>query len=321
MKPYVFIAKPIPPEVEQMIGEHCRYDIWKEDTISKEELYEKMKDAEGLLTSGTAIDSDLLDHAPKLKVVSNNSVGYDNFNIEEMKRRGVVGTHTPYTLDDTVADLAFSLILSSARRVAELDRFIRAGKWGTVEEESLFGMDVHHQTLGIIGMGRIGEQAAKRAKFGFDMDVLYYNRNRKPDAEKELGVTYADLDTLLKTSDFVLLITPLTDETYHMIGEREFKMMKDTAFFVNISRGKTVDEKALIRALQEGWIKGAGLDVFEKEPIGEDNPLLQLENVTLLPHIGSATAKIRLNMFKQAAQNMIDAVYGKTPKNLTKEFQ
>lgn len=138
MKPYVFIAKPIPPEVEQMIGEHCRYDIWKEDTIPKEELYEKMKDAEGLLTSGTAIDRDLLDHAPKLKVVSNNSVGYDNFNIEEMKRRGVVGTHTPYTLDDTVADLAFSLILSSARRVAELDRFVRAGKWGTVEEESLF---------------------------------------------------------------------------------------------------------------------------------------------------------------------------------------
>ena len=194
-----------------------------------------MKDAEGLLTSGTAIDSDLLDHAPKLKVVSNNSVGYDNFNIEEMKRRGVVGTHTPYTLDDTVADLAFSLILSSARRVAELDRFVRAGKWGTIEEESLFGMDVHHQTLGIIGMGRIGEQAAKRAKFGFDMDVLYYNRSRKPDAEKELGVTYADLDTLLKTSDFVLLITPLTDETYHMMGEREFKLMKDTACFVNIS--------------------------------------------------------------------------------------
>lgn len=166
MKPFVFITKPIPEEIESFIGEHCRYEIWQEDTLPNDVLFEKLKEAEGLLTSGTSgpsINRELLKHAPKLKVVSNQSVGYDNFDIEAMKERGVVGTHTPYTLDDTVADLAFSLILSSARRVAELDRFVRAGKWGTVEEEALFGVDVHHQTLGIIGMGRIGEQAARRA--------------------------------------------------------------------------------------------------------------------------------------------------------------
>lgn len=258
MKPFVFITKPIPEEIEAFIGEHCRYEVWQEDTLPSDVLFEKLKEAEGLLTSGTSgpsINRELLEHAPKLKVVSNQSVGYDNFDIEAMKERGVVGTHTPYTLDDTVADLAFSLILSSARRVAELDRFVRAGKWGTVEEEALFGIDVHHQTLGIIGMGRIGEQAARRAKFGFDMEVLYHNRHRKQETEDSIGVKYAELDTLLEQSDFILLITPLTDETYHMIGEREFKLMKNSAIFVNISRGKTVDEKALIRALQEGWIR------------------------------------------------------------------
>ncbi|MCY7786312.1 2-hydroxyacid dehydrogenase [Bacillus inaquosorum] len=324
LKPFVFITKPIPEEIEAFIGEHCCYEIWQEDTLPNDVLFEKLKDAEGLLTSGTSgpsINRELLEHAPKLKVVSNQSVGYDNFDIEAMKERSVVGTHTPYTLDDTVADLAFSLILSSARRVAELDRFVRAGKWGTVEEEALFGIDVHHQTLGIIGMGRIGEQAARRAKFGFDMDVLYHNRHRKQEIEDSIGVKYAELDTLLEQSDFILLITPLTDETYHMIGEREFKKMKDSAIFVNISRGKTVDEKALIRALQEGWIRGAGLDVYEEEPVAKDNPLLKLDNVTLLPHIGSATAKVRFNMCKQAAENMVSAIQGNTPKNLTREFQ
>lgn len=256
MKPHIFVAKPLPAAFEDMLKEHCTYEVWQsKDPIPRDLLFEKLQEADGLLTSGTKIDQDLLDHAHQLKVVSNNSVGYDNFDLEAMRQRGVIGTHTPYTLDHTVADLAFSLILSSARRIAELDRFIRKGKWTKfVQEEDIFGIDVHHQTLGIIGMGRIGEQVAKRAAHGFDMNVLYHNRSRNEKAESAYGAVYCALDDLLKQADIIVLITPLTDETYHMIGERELKLMKPTALFVNISRGKTVDEKSLIQALQEGWM-------------------------------------------------------------------
>ncbi|MFP7341646.1 2-hydroxyacid dehydrogenase [Bacillus safensis] len=322
MTPHIFVAKPLPASFEEMLKEHCTYEVWQsKDPIPRDMLFEKLQHADGLLTSGTKIDQELLDHAPKLKVVSNNSVGYDNFDIEAMRQRGVIGTHTPYTLDHTVADLAFSLILSSARRIAELDRFIREGKWTKfVQEEEIFGIDVHHQTLGIIGMGRIGEQVAKRAAHGFDMNVLYHNRSRNEKAESTYGAVYCALDDLLKQADIIVLITPLTEETYHMIGERELKLMKQTALFVNISRGKTVDEKSLIQALQEGWIKGAGLDVYEQEPLQEDHPFKKMNNVTLAPHIGSATETTRDLMLKRAIHNVIHGIDGKAPVDLVKEL-
>lgn len=322
MKPYVYATKILPKEIQELIEESCTLGMWEgKESISKEALYENVKEAKGLITSGTPIDKELLDHAPSLKVVSNYSVGYDNFDLDEMAKRNVVGTHTPYTLDNTVADLAFALILSSARRISELDRYIRNGKWVEKDSKEIFGTDVHHQTLGIIGMGRIGEAVAKRAKFGFDMEVLYHNRNRKPEAEEKFGVIYQSLDDLLKKSDFVLMITPLTEETYHMIGKEEFKKMKSSAHFINVSRGKTVDEEALIEALTNGTIAGAGLDVFQQEPINEDNPLLEMENVTLAPHIGSATEIVRLNMFKQAAKNTIEVVHGRKAPNPVKELK
>jgi gluconate 2-dehydrogenase len=315
MKPNVYITLPIPEKVEHFIAEHCEIRKWNEDhLIPRKVLLDELSDVEGLLTSGGKIDAELLDHAPNLKIVSNMSVGYNNFDIDAMKKRNVVGTNTPYVLDETVADLAFGLILSAARRIPELDHLVKEGKWeATSNEKEFFGIDVHSSTLGIIGMGRIGEAIARRARFGFNMDVLYYNRNRKPEAEQELGVDYRDFETLLKESDYVLLMTPLTPETLHLMGENEFRLMKKSAFFINVSRGQTVDEQALIRALQNKEILGAGLDVFYKEPVEPDNPLLKMPNVVTVPHIGSATNQTRFDMSMRAAENLVAVVTGKNP--------
>lgn len=315
MKPKVYVTLPITVEVEKYLTKYCDIHKWEEeDPIQREELLGKIADVDGLFTTGGRIDEELLKHAPHLKVVSNVSVGYNNFDLEAMKKRGVIGTHTPYVLNAAMADLTFGLMLTTARRISELDSFIKAGKWEpTKDDEQFFGMDVHNSTLGIIGMGRIGEVIAKRAKFGFDMDVLYYNRNRKPEVERTLDIEYRDLDTLLATSDFVVLLTPLTDTTYQLIGAKEFKLMKNSAVFVNVSRGQTVDEQALIQALQNNEIYGAGLDVFEKEPVEKDNPLLCMPNVVTTPHIGTATAKTRDAMSMRAAENLVAVLTGKPP--------
>src|SRR5690625_4912792 len=223
-----------------------------------------------------------------------------------MKKRNIIGTHTPNVLNDTVADLTFGLMLATARRIAEWDTYLKNGKWErTKSDEPFFGLDVHHKTLGIIGMGRIGEVIAKRARFGFDMSVQYYNRNQKVDVEQKLGITYSDLDVLLATSDFVVLLTPLTDETYQLIGEREFKLMKETAIFVNVSRGKTVDEQALIQALQNKEIYGAGLDLFEKEPILIDNLLLRMPMVVTLSCYDVAKAQTRYDEVMLVPENVV----------------
>lgn len=317
MKPKVYITLPIEAEVEEYIVEHCNIRKWEgDDPITRERLLQEISDVDGLFTSGGRIDEELLNHAPNLKVVSNVSVGHNNFDLKAMERRHVIGTHTPYVLNDTMADLTFGLMLATARRISELDAFVKAGKWEpTKDDEKFFGVDVHGSTLGIIGMGRIGEVIAKRAKFGFDMDVLYYNRNQKPEVEQELGIKYSDLESLLTTSDFVVLLTPLTDETYQLIGAKEFKLMKKSAIFINVSRGQTVDEQALIEALENNEIYGAGLDVFEKEPIEKDNPLLRMSNVVSVPHIGSATIKTRDAMSMRAAENLVAVLTGKAPIN------
>ncbi len=315
MKPNVYITLPIPEEVENYIAKFCTIRKWAEDKpIPREVLLEELADIEGLYTTGGSIDDELLGHAPHLKVVSNVSVGYNNFNLAAMKKRNVIGTNTPYVLDETVADLAFALILATGRRIPELDRLVKEGNWGhTKDDKEFFGVDVHSSTLGIIGMGRIGEAIARRAKFGFNMDVLYYNRNRKPEVEERLAVQYENLESLLEKSDYVLLMTPLTPETKHLIGEKEFKRMKDTAIFINVSRGQTVDEQAMIQALQNKKIAAAGLDVFYNEPVERDNPLLKMDNVVTVPHIGSATQRTRDAMAMRAAENLVAVVTGKEP--------
>lgn len=322
MKPSVYMDSPIPGEVEAYIAEHCSIDKWEDTTpIPRSILLEKVANVDGLLTAGTKIDAELLEHAPHLKVVSSISVGYNHFDLPAMKQRGVIGTNTPHVLNDTVADLAFALLLGTARRVAELDRYVKEGQWKTGDGVKLFGRDVHHAKLGIIGMGRIGEAVARRAKFGFEMDVLYYNRSRKPEAEEKLGVRYAELNELLSVSDFVVLLAPLTAETTKLIGRNEFQLMQPTSIFINISRGQTIDEIALIEALQAGTIAAAGLDVYEKEPIDTDHPFLTMPNVLTLPHVGSATSQTRFDMAMLAAQNLIHALTGQTPPCLVEELK
>lgn len=315
MKPKIFTTLPINNEVESYLKEYCDIRQWKgEGPVTRQTLLKEIADVEGLYTSGVPIDEELLSYAPKLRVVSNMSVGYNNFDLDAMKKRNVIGTNTPYVLDETVADLTFALMLSTARRIAELDKLVKEGKWmPSKDDKEYFGIDVHHTTLGIIGMGRIGEAIARRAKLGFNMEVIYHNRNQKPHIENELGITYCDFDSLLKQSDFVVLMTPLTDETFQLIGEREFKLMKDSAVFINVSRGQTVDEKALIKALQNKEIYGAGLDVFEQEPIEKDNPLLEMDNVVTVPHIGSATKQTRDAMAMRAAKNLVHALTNEGP--------
>lgn len=320
MKPKILVTQQVTKEVVDYLKAHCEVRKWAgQRTMPAAILARELKEVAGLYTTADQVekvDEKLLNGAPNLKVVSNVSVGYNNFDVEAMRKKNVIGTNTPNVLDETVADLAFGLILSTARRIVELDRFVKAGKWtNDTLYSDVWGQDVHGATLGIVGMGRIGEAIAKRAKFGFDMNILYHNRTRKPHAEQKYEAKYCSLAELLQTSDYVLLMLPLTDETYHIIGEKEFKLMKNSAIFINVSRGKTVDEKALIQALTEGQIHAAGLDVFDEEPTNPNNPLLKLSNVVTVPHIGSATEKTEAEMAMCAAENLVAVLTGKEPKN------
>lgn len=265
------------------------------------------------------MDQKLLDQAPQLKVVSNISVGYDNLDLAELSERRIVATNTPEVLNDTVADTVMGLMLSTARRIPELDHWVKTGQWKANIESEWFGVDVHHKVLGIIGLGGIGAAVAQRANLGFGMDILYHNRSRNEEAEQKYGATYCSMNELLEKSDFVCLMIPHTPQTEKMIGKREFEIMKNSAIFINCSRGKTVDEEALIHALQTGEISGAGLDVFTKEPIDMDHPLLNMKNVVTTPHIGSATNETRFKMAMLAAENLVTGLRGETPPNLIKQ--
>ena len=275
-----------------------------------------LKHAEGIVGLALPVDKELLKHAPKLKIVSNNSTGFNNLSLDEMTTRGVMGTNTPGVLEDTTADAIFGILLAAARRIPEMDQFVRTGNWKQHLTRKEYAMDVHHKTLGIIGMGKIGSLIAKRGHFGFDMDILYHNRTVNLETEEKYNAVFCSLDTLLKESDFVCLMTPLTPETENLIGEREFKLMKKSAIFVNGSRGKTVDEQALIEALRTNEIHGAALDVFQNEPITADHPLLQYPNVVTTPHIGSSTYETELKMARLAVENLEAGLSGKCPKNL-----
>ncbi|MGN1387488.1 MAG: 2-hydroxyacid dehydrogenase [Bacillus sp. (in: firmicutes)] len=317
MKQKVVSYKKLPAEVDHYMREHC--DLIVFDKVTKENYdafcYE-LKDAIGIIGADLKIDDELLKHAPLLKVSATISVGYDNFDIPALSRRGVMATNTPGVLNETTADTMFGLIIATARRFTELDTYVKSGQWKRPVGRRHFGLDVHHKTLGIIGMGGIGTAIAKRAHLGFDMNILYHNRTRNEKAEQLYSATYCDLEELLKKSDFVCLMTPLTPETEKLMGAKEFKMMKETAFFINGSRGRTVDEAALIAALQNKEIAGAGVDVFEEEPTPADNPLLKMEHVVTLPHIGSATLQTRTDMCMFAAENVVAALKGERPPAL-----
>ncbi|WP_089968200.1 2-hydroxyacid dehydrogenase [Lihuaxuella thermophila] len=315
MKPNVYITRKIPEPALARLREACDISMWEEEDIPvpREILEREITKADGLFCLLTeTIDEALLEKAEKLRVISQMAVGYNNIDVHAASRRGIVVTHTPGVLTETTADLTFALLLATARRLVEAEHFLRRGEWKTWSPMLLTGRDVFGATLGIIGLGRIGEAVARRAK-GFDMKVLYYNRNRKPEAEKSLGVIYTDLDSLLQESDFVCVLTPYTPQTRDLIGERELALMKDTAVLINTARGGIVNEAALYSALKNGRIWAAGLDVFEQEPVSPDHPLLSLPNVVALPHIGSASVQTRIKMAMMAANHLLQALRGQVP--------
>jgi len=283
------------------------------DVLDREDLFENVRNVDALMCMlGDKIDSNVMDAAgPNLRVISCYSVGYDHVDIKEAEKRKIIVTNTPNVLANTTADLVFSLILTAARNIVSADSYVRNGNWKFGWTPDLFlGYDVHGSTLGIIGLGEIGTLVAKRAK-GFDMEVLYYSNTRKHEMESELAITYVPLEELLQRSDFVSIHVSLNKKSFHMIDESKMKLMKKTAFLINTSRGKVVNEQDLINALRNNLIAGAGLDVYENEPISTSNPLTQMPQAILLPHIGSATFLTRSKMAEVAANNIVNFLIGK----------
>ena len=279
-------------------------------------LRDALPHADALLGASVKLDAELLDLAPKLKAVSSVSVGVDNYDIDYLTRRGILLTNTPDVLTETTADTGFALIMATARRVVELANMVRDGQWKQNIGPQHFGSDVHGKTLGIIGMGRIGEALARRGHFGFGMPVIYHSHSPKPAVEARFDARYRSLDELLREADFVCLTVPLTAETEGLIGAEQFALMRPETIFINIARGKVVDEQALIAALQNGQIRAAGLDVFEQEPVSPDSPLLKMDNVVATPHMGSATHETREAMARCAVENLLAALAGERPKDL-----
>lgn len=279
-------------------------------------LRDALPHADALLGASVKLDAELLDLAPKLKAVSSVSVGVDNYDIEYLTRRGILLTNTPDVLTETTADTGFALIMATARRVVELANMVRDGQWKQNIGPKHFGSDVHGKTLGIIGMGRIGEAVAQRGHFGFGMPVIYHSHSPKPAVEARFDARYRSLGKLLREADFVCLTVPLTAETEGLIGADQFAQMRPETIFINIARGKVVDEQALIAALQNGQIRAAGLDVFEQEPVNPDSPLLKMANVVATPHMGSATHETREAMARCAVDNLLAALAGERPKDL-----
>ena len=318
-KPKVYVTRQLFPEAIDILKKAAEVEVFEgeDNPVPRDLLLKKVKDVEGLLPLLTdAIDPELMDHAKNLKIVSNYAVGYNNIDVEEATKRGIRVTNTPGVLTDTTADCAFALMMAISRRIVEADKYIRNKQWIHAWGPKMYmGSDIHGKTLGIIGMGRIGSAMVPRAK-GFNMDTIYYDCIRHPEKEKELGVTCTELDYLLTESDFVTLHVPLTPETHHMIDEEQLKQMKPTAHLINTSRGPVVNEKALYKALKNGWIAGAALDVHEKEPVDSDDPLLTLDNIILTPHIASASVETRTKMAVVAATNLAAVLTGDEPPNL-----
>ncbi len=316
MKPSVILYKILPDDLLARLEQHFTVTQFNRLTAENRPAFlQALEHAEGLIGSGGQIDKAVLDLAPKLRAVSTISVGYDNFDVNAMTERGIVMMHTPTVLTETVADTVMALILSTARRVVEVANWAKSGQWKGSVGSDLFGLDVHHKTIGILGMGRIGLALAQRANLGFNMPVLYNDRQANPTVESRFNARFCDLDTLLSESDFLCISLPLTPQTHHLIGKDQLKKMKPNAILINTGRGPVIDEAALIEALKAGTIHGAGLDVYEKEPLAPDSELFRLPNVVALPHIGSATHETRYNMSACAVDNLITALTGTVEVN------
>ncbi|WP_145525188.1 glyoxylate/hydroxypyruvate reductase GhrB [Yersinia rohdei] len=316
MKPSILLYKSIPADLHQRLAQHFTVHSFEGLTPDNQpELLSTLQQAVGLIGSGGKIDQDFLQLAPQLRAISTISVGYDNFDVAALSQRGIALMHTPAVLTETVADTMMALLLSTARRVVELAERVKAGEWQDSIDEDWYGVDVHHKTIGILGMGRIGMALAQRAHFGFSMPVLYTSRRPHEEAEKRFGARRCSLDTLLAEVDFLCITLPMTEQTYHMIGREQLAKMKSSAILINAGRGPVVDEQALIAALQQGTLHAAGLDVFEQEPLSVSSPLLKLPNVVALPHIGSATHETRYNMAACAVDNLIAALTGTVTEN------
>ncbi len=313
-KPAVLISRLLPEPAVEMARRGALVDAHGVDgAMPRSELLTRLRGKQGLICMiSEVVDRALLDACPDLQVVSNVAVGYNNVDVAACTERGVVVTNTPDVLTDTTADFAWALLMAAARRVVEADRYVREGRFQEWQYMQLVGADVHGKTLGIIGFGRIGRAVARRAQ-GFGMRVLYQDAVAADAAtERLLGATRTDLDTLLRESDFVTLHTPLNSETRHLINARSLRTMKKTAFLINAARGPVVDEAALVQALREGWIAGAGLDVFEEEPKVHEG-LIGLSNVVLAPHIASGSSETRRKMATLAVENCLAVLSGKTP--------
>jgi len=316
-KPKIYVTRDIGERGLKIIRQHFDTEVWPDYAPPpKKTIIEKARNVDALATLlSDKIDAEVFDAAPKLKIVSQLAVGFDNIDIPEATKRGIYVTNTPEVLTDTTADFAWALLLAIARRVVEADKYVRTGQWKVGWHPNMMaGRDVNGTTIGVVGAGRIGYAVAKRAT-GFDMKILFYDVVPRPEIEK-LGAKKADLDTLLKQSDFVSIHVPLMKETHHLMNEQKLRLMKKTAYLINNSRGPVVDEKALYKALKEGWIAGAALDVFEQEPIPVDSPLLKLDNVVVAPHISSASLETRSRMAEMVAENLVAFFEGKKPPNL-----
>ena len=316
MKPKVVITREVFDDSIACLAGHCEVIANQTDApYTPDALAEKLAGCEGLMCALTdKVDAALLARAPQLKAVANIAVGYNNIDVPACTARGIKVTNTPGVLDDSTADLAFALMLATARRITEVESYIRNGEWTGWKLKQWLGVDVHHATLGIIGMGRIGQAIARRAA-GFDMKVIYHNRKRAaPDIEARVNAAYVSMDELLAQSDFIILQMPYSPATHHLIGAAQLEKMKPSAILINSTRGGVVDDKALVRALKTGVIRAAGLDVYEGEP-RLDRGFLQLKNVVLAPHIGSSTEATRRAMAMCAAKNLLAALSGQTPPN------
>jgi glyoxylate reductase len=321
MKPRVYVTRELPESGLRTIKEQFDAEVWQDYAPPpKSVIVQKAAKADALATLlSDKIDGEVFDAAPSLKIVAQLAVGFDNIDLKEATKRGIYVTNTPGVLTETTADFAWALLMATARRIVEADRYVRTGKWKVGWHPMMYqGRDIYGATLGIVGLGRIGSSIAKRAK-GFDMKVLYHDVIRRPDLETELGIEYSEIDELLQQADFVTINVPLLKETHHLMDEKKFRLMKKTAILINNARGPVVDEKALYRALKEDWIAGAGLDVFEQEPTPPNNPLLVLDNVIVAPHISSASFETRSKMAEMVAENLIAFFEGKVPPNLVNQ--
>ena len=317
MKPKVFVTRIIPDVGLNILRENCDTEINQEDRVlKKEEIIKGIKEKDGLLCLLTdTIDEEIMSVSKNLKIISNYAVGYNNIDVSASTKRKIMVTNTPGVLTETTADLAWALIMSVSRRIVEGDKFTRAGKFVGWAPMLLLGQDVYQKTIGIIGFGRIGQAVARRAK-GFQMKILYTDIQKVSlDIENELNANFVELSYLLKESDIITIHTPLTKETHHLIGEEEIDQMKKTAYLINTARGPIVDEKALVKALSENRIAGAGLDVYENEPELEPQ-LIELNNVVIIPHLGSSTSETRSKMAEMAAKNLVQGLRGEVPENL-----